>query len=127
MTAIAGTAQAGAALTRCMQGLRLLQKHGVDYNVMACVARDTAQHPLEVYNFFKNEGVAFIQFTPVVERLPDACSRQHGLRLAGPAALSGPEENVEVVPWAVIPEEYGDFLIDVYEEWVRNDVGKCSS
>ncbi len=106
-----------------IRGLRLLQKHGVEYNVLACVARETAKHPGEVYRFFKGEGVEFIQFTPVVERMPDASSRQHGLRLAGPAVLDRSETQVEVAPWSVIPEEYGDFLIAVYEEWVRHDVG----
>jgi uncharacterized protein len=109
---------------RVMRGLRLLQKHKVEYNVLACVARDTARHPLEVYRFLKSEGVEFIQFTPVVERMPDARSRHHGLRLAGPASLDREERQTEVTPWSVIPEEYGDFLIAVYEEWVRHDVGK---
>jgi uncharacterized protein len=107
-----------------MRGLRLLQKHKVDYNVLACVARETAKHPIRVYHFLKNEGVEFIQFTPVVERIPDACSARHGLHLAGPATLDKEEHQTEVTPWTVIPEEYGDFLIAVYEEWVRHDVGK---
>jgi uncharacterized protein len=38
--------------------------------------------------------------------------------------LKEPEGCAEVTPWSVLPEEYGDFLIDIYEEWVRNDVGK---
>jgi uncharacterized protein len=106
-----------------MRGLRLLQKYEVEYNVLACVARDTAKKPLEVYRFLRSEGVEFIQFTPVVERLPDACSNQQGLRLAGPAALDKKDQQGDVTPWSVIPEEYGDFLIDIYEEWVRHDVG----
>jgi uncharacterized protein len=106
-----------------MRGLRLLQKHKVEYNVLACVARETAKHPLEVYRFFKDEGVEFIQFSPVVERMPDSSSRHAGLRFAGPASLNKEEEQIEVTPWTVMPEEYGDFLIAVYEDWVRNDVG----
>jgi len=106
-----------------MRGLKLLQKHQVEYNILACVARETARRPLEVYHFFKKEGAAFIQFSPVVERLPDSSSMQAGLRLAGPAALTKAEEQTEVTPWSVLPEEYGDFLINVYEEWVRHDVG----
>ena len=106
-----------------MRGLRLLRKHGVEYNIMAGVARETARRPLDVYRFFKAEGVEFIQFTPIVERLPDASAGKHGLRLAGPAKLDEAEPHTEVTPWSVIPEEYGDFLIAVYEEWVRNDVG----
>ncbi len=108
---------------RVLQGLRLLQKHKVEYNVLACVARDTATRPLDVYRFFKDEGVEFIQFTPVVERMPDVRSIQLGLRLAGPAALDTEEGQTEVTSWTVVPEEYGDFLIAIYEEWVRHDVG----
>jgi len=107
-----------------MRGLSLLQKHKVECNVLACVTRETSKHPLEVYRFLKNEGIEFIQFTPVVERMSDACSVQHGLRLAGPAMLDKQAQQTEVTPWSVIPEEYGDFLIAVYEEWVRHDVGK---
>lgn len=108
---------------RAMRGLRLLQAHGVDHNVLACVARDTARRPLDVYRFLKSEKVEFIQFTPIVEREPDAYSRRHGLRLAGPVPAEGQAEPAEVTPWTVIPEEYGDFLIAIYEEWVRHDVG----
>jgi len=106
-----------------MRGLRLLQKHKVEYNVLACVARDTAKRPLDIYRFFKDEGVEFIQFTPVVERLSDVHSAPLGLRLAGPAALDRKDQQGDVTPWSVIPEEYGDFLIAIYEEWVRHDVG----
>jgi uncharacterized protein len=109
---------------RVMRGLRLLQKHGVEYNVLASVARETAGRPLDVYGFLRDSGVEFIQFAPIVERLPDARSRQHGLLLSGPASLDTVEMQTEVTPWTVIPEEYGDFLIAVYEDWVRCDVGK---
>ena len=107
-----------------MQGLRLLQKHKVEYNVLACVAHDTAKHPLDVYRFFKDQGIEFIQFTPIVERTPDTRSSQLGLCLAGPAARDKEESETDVTSWTVVPEEYGDFLIAVYEEWVRHDVGK---
>jgi uncharacterized protein len=106
-----------------IRGLKLLQKHKVDYNVLACVARDTAKRPVDVYRFFKKEGVEFIQFTPVVERLCDVHGGPAGLRLAGPAALDRKDQQCEVTPWSVIPEEYGDSLIAIYEEWVRHDVG----
>lgn len=109
---------------KVMRGLKLLQKHGLDYNVLASVAYDTANYPLEIYRFFKDQGIEFIQFAPIVERLPDLISRKHGLRLAGPAALDREEEQTGVTPWTVDAEAYGDFLIAIYEEWVRHDVGK---
>lgn len=108
---------------KVMQGLRLLQKHKVEYNVLASVARETALKPLDVYRFFKKEGIEFIQFAPVVERIASDDASNHGLRLAGPAALDKVEQQNEVTPWSVIPEEYGDFLIAIYEDWVRCDVG----
>jgi uncharacterized protein len=106
-----------------MSGLKLLQKHKVEYNVLASVARETARKPLDVYRFFKKEGVEFIQFAPVVERAAGPEGSRQGLRLAGPAALDKEEKHTAVTPWSVIPEEYGDFLIDIYEDWVRHDVG----
>jgi uncharacterized protein len=107
-----------------MKGLHLLQRHMVEYNVLACVAHDTAYRPLEVYHFFKSEGVRFIQFTPIIERLPGAVTLNPGLWLAGPARLDGEEPDRVVTPWTVEPGKYGDFLITIYEEWVKEDVGK---
>jgi uncharacterized protein len=109
---------------QAMRGLRLLQQHKVECNVLACVARETAARPLEVYRFLKNAGVEFIQFTPIVERMPDPQSVGQGMRLAAPAALDSPEGQGEVTDWTVRPEDYGDFLIAVVEEWVRHDVGR---
>src|SRR5512136_2338239 len=94
---------------------------------MASVAREPARKPLDVYRFFKSQGVEFIQFVPIIERLPDAAARVQGLTLAPPAALDREEPNSKVTPWTVIPEEYSDFLIAVYEEWVRKTVGYYNS
>ncbi|HYA87182.1 MAG TPA: anaerobic sulfatase maturase [Nitrospirota bacterium] len=116
--------QGSGTFDRVMQGLELLQKHKIEYNVLACVARDTATQPLDVYRFLRDQGVEFIQFTPIVERRPDARCSQLGLRLAGPATLDKQTQQTEVTPWTVVPEEYGDFLIAIYEEWVHHDVGK---
>ena len=109
---------------RVMRGLGLLQKHQVEYNVMACVARGTSDKPVEIYQFFKNAGVEFIQFTPVVERPADERNVEQGLKLSGFASLDRLEVQTQVTEWSVLPEAYGDFLIAVFEAWVRNDVGK---
>ncbi len=95
MTFIAGTGAARAPSTRSCGVCRLLQKHKVEYNVLACVGRETAKHPLEVYRFFRDEGVEFIQFTPVVERAPDEESRALGLHLASPAPLDDPDARTQ--------------------------------
>jgi uncharacterized protein len=109
---------------RVMAAVRLLQKHGVEFNALACVGRETAYRPLEVYRFFKDSGIRYIQFTPIVEREPGADTQAIGLWLASPAQLDRPECITRVTPWTVEPEAYGDFLIALYEEWVRKDVGE---
>lgn len=108
---------------RVMTAVRMLQKHGVEFNALACVGRETAHHPLEVYRFFKEAGIHFIQFTPIIEREPDNDTKAIRLWLARPSALKQLEPNTRVTPWTVEPEAYGDFLIAIYEEWVRKDVG----
>jgi len=117
--------RAGAgSFDKVMKGLEFLQKHDVEVNVMACVARETAYKPLKVYHFFKEAGVEFIQFFPIIERIADSKAKASGLRLAGPAALDQYEPNSRVTEWSVEPGKYGDFLITIYDEWIRNDVGK---
>lgn len=108
---------------RVMRGLELLQRHGVEHNVLTTVTREASQRPLEVYRFLKDAGVRFVQFAPVVERTADARARELGLQHAGPASLAEREHHTEVTSWTVIPEEYGAFLVAIYEEWVRHDVG----
>ena len=55
---------------RVMGGLRLLQKHGVEYNILTTVNRLNADHPLEVYRFLRDEaGATWMQFIPAIERL----------------------------------------------------------
>jgi len=107
---------------RVLRALKLLQKHGVEYNVMATVSRESAGQPREIYSFFKDQGVRHVQFSPIVEREPDQRARQLGLHLAlPPTSVEG--GTPEVTPWTVVPERFGDFLITIFDEWVRRDVG----
>jgi uncharacterized protein len=97
---------------RVMGGLRLLQKHGVEYNILATVNRLNADHPLEVYQFLRDEaGAAWMQFIPAIERL-----NGEGVFLA--------REGKIVSDRSVLPEQLGNFLITIFDEWVRRDVGK---
>ncbi len=108
---------------RVMAGVEMLKRRGVEFNVLACVGRETAYEPLAVYRFFKEIGARYIQFTPIVEREADTETKAIRFWLARPSALDRPEPNTRVTPWTVEPEAYGDFLIAIYEEWVRRDVG----
>ena len=108
---------------RVIRALELMKKHGVEFNILACVTRESAKRPLEVYRFFKEIGADFIQLIPIVERMPDQESERLGLRLGMPAALDQ-TDRPDVAPWTPAAEDYGDFLNAVFDEWVRNDIGK---
>jgi len=107
---------------KVMQSLTILQEYEIPVNVLSCVTKESAYKPLEIYHFFKEHGVDFIQFIPIVERQADEAAKKLGLRLATPASLNS-DKKMGVTAWSVEPEVYGDFLITIFDEWVKNDVG----
>lgn len=124
--------QGRSSFASVMAGLQLLRQHGVRFNVLVTVSRQSTAHGLEIYRFLKDQGVGFIQFNPVVERLPTSAEQVIHLHFAKPPGLSlgSPSGRDELPPSAaavtaqsVEREAYGDFLIAVFDEWVRNDVG----
>lgn len=109
------TASGGPSFQKVMKGIQLLNKYGVEWNALAVVNDFNAEYPLDFYHFFKEIGCHFIQFTPIVER---KVSRPDGLTLA-----PGMEEGGELLDFSVTPEQWGNFLCEIFDEWVRNDVG----
>ncbi len=85
---------------KVMKGIALLKKYEVEFNIMGVVNDYNVNHPLQFYNFFKELDCRFIQFAPIVE------------------VIDG-----EVTEWSVDPEKWGDFLIAIFNQWVRTDVG----
>jgi uncharacterized protein len=100
-----------------MHGIELLNKHGVEWNALAVVNDFNGDYPLDFYHFFKEIGCHYIQFTPIVERLykhPDG------------RMLATPQDGAEAVlaDYCVSPQQWGNFLIEIFDEWVRHDVGE---
>jgi uncharacterized protein len=94
-----------------MRGLRFLQKHDVDFNVLTTVNRVNGDYPLEVYRFLRDEvGTDWMQFIPVVERI-----NSDGRTLY--------QEGTTVSERSVLPEQFGRFLCAIFDEWVQHDVG----
>jgi uncharacterized protein len=91
---------------KALSGLHLLQKHGINPEILCVVHAGNVGHPLEVYRFFKTLGVEFLTFLPLVERIP------------------GSEEQVN--ERSVPPEKFGRFLIRIFDEWSKEDVEKIS-
>jgi uncharacterized protein len=111
-----------------MRGWQVLSKHKVETNILCTVHAANAGHPLETYRFFRDElGARFIQFIPIVERTtPDtgrlADAGWHGT--AGGARPLYTQAGHSVTRRSVKPRQFGRFLIDIFEEWVRRDVGQ---
>ena len=95
-----------------VRGVRLLQKHDVEFNILAVVGSLNADDPVGFYRFFRELGCRYIQFTPVVERSDDY------------TLVSILRHDLPVTRQSVSPKQWGDFLIGLFDEWVRNDVGE---
>ncbi len=102
-----------------VKGIELLKKHEVEFNTLTVVHDYNSRYPLEVYNFLKEIGSGFMQFIPIVERKSVSIT-EDSLTLVSPDYKG----NAEVTEWSVKSEEYGNFLINIFDEWVRKDVGK---
>lgn len=101
---------------KVMRGIRLLRKHGVEWNAMAVVNDFNAGYPLEFYHFFKEMGAKYIQFAPVVERMAAHSDGRHLATLV--------DQECPVADFSVSPAQWGDFLCAIFDEWVRHDVGQ---
>ena len=112
---------------RVIAGSMCSKRHEVDWNVLTTVHAANGDHGGPVYRFLRDDlGAQFIQFIPIVERAtPETLA----------AANTGWGEDVKdrplyvqaghlVTDRSIGPEQYGRFLIDVFEEWVRRDIGE---
>ena len=91
-----------------LRGYELLQRHHVDTNILCTVNAANQDHPLEVYRYFRDDlGATFLQFIPIVERDNE----------------TGFQEGDQVTSRSVEPDAWGRFMISIFDEWVRRDVG----
>jgi len=97
---------------KVMRAARLMQKNHVEFNILTTVHAANADHSLEVYRFLRDEvRTRFVQFIPIVERVNER-------------GEVGNQEGNQVTDRSVKPEQWGGFLISIFEEWVRRDVGR---
>jgi len=113
---------------RVMAGYRHLQAAGVEVNVLCTVHTANEDRGVDVYRFFRDDmSIRHIQFIPIVER-----STETLLPLANLGWSTSRDEQRPLYVQAghhatdrsVSPHGYGKFLIDVFDEWVRQDVGE---
>ncbi|HVW29566.1 MAG TPA: anaerobic sulfatase maturase [Polyangiaceae bacterium] len=114
---------------KVIAGVKLLQKHGVPFSTLTTVNRDNAQQPLRVYRFLRDDlGSRYMQFIPCVEpkafegTAPGAHKDAQVAAKSSPRARPGHPMSI-VTPWSVDPEDWGKFLIGVFDEWRERDRG----
>jgi uncharacterized protein len=101
-----------------MRGIEFLQKHKVEFNTLSVINDYNVNYPLEVYRFFKEIGSQYMQFSPIVERISH--ERPDGLELLP----SSDHHESRLAPWTVDSSKFGQFYNTIFDEWIKNDVGK---
>jgi len=102
----------GGSFDRVMRAARLMQENQVEFNILCTVNAANAGHPLETYRFFRDElGVNWIQFIPIVERV-----NHDGSTLL--------QEGDTVTDRSLDPEQWGAFLVEIFNDWLVRDVGE---
>jgi uncharacterized protein len=108
-----------------MRGLNFLKEHKTEFNTLTVVNRGNSQHPIEVYEFLKSIGSTYLQFIPLVERLPTQLVKIRGFDLMEPPDLHAAEnERSPVTDWSVESRAFGNFLCAIFDHWVKRDVGE---
>lgn len=86
-----------------LKGLEILRKYDVPHEILCVVNSRNVHAPLEVYRFFKNLGVEFLTFLPLVERKSPS--------------------SAEVTDRSVGAADFGRFLATIFDEWLIQDIG----
>ena len=102
---------------RVVKAIECMKKHGVEFNTLTVVNNVNVEHPLKVYNFLKEIGSTYTQFIPVIEQMEVGVDNP---MLIFPKSQS----EKKLMPFSVDPEKFGDFMVTIFNEWVRKDVGK---
>ena len=118
----------GGTIDLVMEGWRALRRHSVDFNILCTVNAANQDYGRTVYRFFRDElGANWVQFIPIVERATEETieiANQGWSEQPGHKRLLYTQTGNLVTERTVGSEKYGSFMVDVFEEWVRHDVGK---
>ena len=108
-----------------MRGLRHLREGRVEWNVLTTIHAANGDHGRAVYCFLRDEcGARYIQLIPIIERVAEASDDGSVPWSSWRDRPLYKQEGTHVTNRSVTPEQYGRFLIEVFEEWVRRDVGE---
>lgn len=115
---------------KVVQAARALREHRVPFNTLTVINRESARRPLQVYRFLRNViGARYMQFIPCVEpkgfeSIPPRGRDEEDIPSIGGPSVHPGAPGSPVTEWSTDPEDYGSFMIGLFDEWVRRDVGK---
>lgn len=110
---------------KVIQGLLTLRQAGVDFNTMSTINKASEGRGLEVYQFMKYIGSRYMQFMPVVEHVKYPTDKDGRIiKKARPYIVDPNEPQARIAPWSVSSQGFGKFMCDIFDYWVRNDVGQ---
>lgn len=119
------SSKAGApSFRKVIAGLKNLLSSGAEFNTLTAVSKASEGHALEIYQFLKSTGSRFMQFLPVVEKIKfqvNANGRQ--MRNLRPSMVPPATDSYGFGLWSVSDIGYGKFLCEIFDWWVKNDVG----
>ena len=113
------TVSGGGTFRSVMHGLEALHRRRVEFNTLTTISRAGEGRGAEVYRFLKSAGSRYMQLMPVYEHIVPASPGMTAARVAFPA-----EKDSYTAPWSVSPLAFGSYLCDIFDEWVRKDVGE---
>ncbi|EBX1351674.1 anaerobic sulfatase maturase [Salmonella enterica subsp. enterica serovar Okatie] len=106
-----------ASFSRVVNAIRLLQANDVEFNTLTVVNDASCRHGNAIYHFLTQELESkHLQFIPIVEPLAQKAQRS--------LTLSDNEDSPSLMPFSVTPEGWGAFMCDVFDQWIRHDVGR---
>lgn len=83
------------SFTKVMEGIKILQSHNVEFNILAVVNNFTVKKAKETYSFFTENGFQFLQYIPAVEF----------------------DDRSVATEFSVTSEDYGNFLCQLFDIW----------
>ena len=110
---------------KVLRGIETLYRTGTQFNTMTTVNKASEGRGMEVYNFLKSVGSRYMQFMPVLEHIKyPVGSNGKPRKGARPYIVEPSTEGAEIAMWSVSSMAFGKFMCDIFDYWVRNDVGQ---
>lgn len=91
---------------RVMAGVNVLRRHDVELNILCVIGPHNVTRARELMKFFGQEGLTYLQFMPAM-----------GFQASEPEKPPA---------YLVSPEQYGGFLVDLFDEWYAGGIPQIS-